>query len=69
VNTGGGVGTTDLVLTLTQHATVANTQQLLRSITFRTVNGTVADKRVVRITLSDDTGATSVPRTREVNVI
>jgi hypothetical protein len=68
VNTGGGVGTTDLVLTLTQHATVANTQQLLRSITFRTVGGTGADKRVVRITLSDGDGGTSVTKTRTVNV-
>jgi hypothetical protein len=68
LNSNGGIGTTDLVLTLTEKANASNVQQLLRSITFRTEKTKSTEQRVINFTLSDGDGALSIPKIRRVNV-
>lgn len=67
VNPGGGDGTTNLVVTFRNTATKAVVQQLVRSITFRTIGGT-AGTRVVKFSVSDGDGGISAEATKTVNV-
>ena len=67
LNPGGGDGTTDLVVTFNASATKALVQQLVRSITFRTLGG-LAGTRVVKFSVSDGDGGLSAEATKTVNV-
>jgi hypothetical protein len=67
LNAGGGHGTTDLYITLKASVTPSVAQQLIRSITFRSVGGS-AGKRIVLFSLTDGDGGPSADATRTVNV-
>jgi hypothetical protein len=65
-----GFGTRNLRINFTSNATPAVVQQLLRSITFRTVDSTSTAQRMVAITLNDgqvDGTSVEVRRTVKVN--
>jgi hypothetical protein len=63
-----GWGTADLVVTFNWSATPTVARDLIRSITFKTVNG-AAGLRSINFTLSDGDGGVSVVRTKVVNVM
>jgi hypothetical protein len=63
----GGVGTTDLVITLSSNVTPSLAQQLLRAITFRTVSSTSTIPRSIQFTLTDGDGG-SMTETKLVNI-
>lgn len=62
-----GWGTNELVITFNAHATQAIATQLLRAISFKTVQGT-AGARKIAFTLSDGDGGVSDELTKTVNV-
>jgi hypothetical protein len=65
--TSGGFGTSDLIVTFNANATPSIVQQLVRAITFKTVDG-VAGARQVRFSVTDGDGGTSAELTKAVNV-
>jgi hypothetical protein len=67
LNPGGGDGTTDLIVTFNDKATKAIVQDLVRSITFRTLGGSAGTK-TVKFSLTDGKGGTSAEATKTVNV-
>jgi hypothetical protein len=67
LNAKGGIGTEDLVVSFNAKATQAIVQELLRSITFRTLKGSRGIRQAV-FTLSDGDGATSQPVTKTINL-
>jgi trimeric autotransporter adhesin len=67
LNPGGGKGATELVVTFNASATKAIVQQLVRSITFRTLGGS-AGTRVLKFSVSDGDGGLSSEATKTVNV-
>jgi subtilisin-like proprotein convertase family protein len=68
LNAGGGVGTTDLVVTFNANATVQRVQDLIRAIRFNTQNSTTRGNRVVTFTVTDGSGGTSATQFRTVQV-
>ncbi len=67
--TADGIGTNDLLITLTANANAANVQQMLRLVRFRTLAGsTFTDLRTLRFRLIDGDGGTSNAIDRLVNV-
>jgi Cadherin-like/Bacterial Ig domain len=67
--TGPGTLSNPLLIVLNNQATVAATQALVRRIGFRNdVTPPVSGPRVVQMTLTDGTGATSVPVTTTITV-
>jgi hypothetical protein len=67
LNSGGGQGTTDLVVTFKPGTTQATVQQLVRAITFKTVGGAAGQRKVV-FTVSDGDVGLSAEVTKAVNV-
>jgi ELWxxDGT repeat protein len=67
VNSGGGQGTTPLKVSFNTYATRSLVQQLIRSITFKTVGGAAGNRSVV-FTVSDGDGGTSLAATKIVKV-
>jgi hypothetical protein len=67
LNPGGGEGTTDMVVTFNTNATPAIVQALVRSLTFKTING-AAGTRTLNFTVSDGDGGVSNPATKTINV-
>jgi hypothetical protein len=65
--TSDGGGTRDLIVTFNSAATPSVVQQLVRSITFKTVGG-AAGQRSVIFTVSDGDGGVSADQTKIVNV-
>lgn len=65
--TATGFGAAELIVVFNANASKAIVQQLVRAITFKTVNGS-AGSRAVIFTVSDGDGGLSVERTRTVNV-
>ena len=63
-NTGGGIGTTELQLTFNSNATRDVVQQLLRGLSFRTINGTSKSIRTIEFSLTDGDGGSSIATTR-----
>lgn len=61
-----GQGTRDLVITFNSQATAAIVQQLLRAITFRTVQSRTQGVRLITFTLTDGDGGTSAAVTKTV---
>jgi hypothetical protein len=67
--TDDGIGSNDLLITLTANANAANVQQMLRLVRFRTIAGsTFTDLRTLRFRLIDGDGGTSNAIDRLVNV-
>ena len=65
----GGKNSLPLVISLNSEATPAITQVLLRSITYRSASGTPSMlPRVVRVTLTDGDGGTSLPVSKTVRL-
>jgi hypothetical protein len=64
----GGKGTTPLVITFNSNATIADAQQLLRSITFRSI-GHFQHQTDVNVTLTDGDGGVSNVATLSLNVV
>jgi hypothetical protein len=62
-----GFGTNELVVALHTSASKAVVQQLVRAITFKTVGGSVGQRKVV-FTVSDGDGGLSTEATKTVNV-
>jgi hypothetical protein len=58
-NVNGGIGTMKLDITLNSSATASTVQSLIRSIRFRTINGTSTLQRAVDFSLTDGDGGTS----------
>jgi hypothetical protein len=67
-NANGGTGATPLRITFINTATPAIVQQLLRSIGFRTVDGTSKATRSLSISLTDGDGGTSNTLSRSITV-
>jgi hypothetical protein len=65
--TSNGFGTNDLQINLYANATLARVQQLLRSISFKTVEG-AAGTRSIQFSLSDGDGGTSPLTAKSVSV-
>ena len=67
--TGPGTDTNPLLVVLNNQATVAATQALLRRVALRNdAAPPVSGARIVRVTLTDGTGATSAPATTTITV-
>ena len=65
----GGKNSLPLVISLNSAATAAITQVLLRNITYRSASGTPSMlPRVVRVTLTDGDGGTSLPASKAVRL-
>jgi hypothetical protein len=62
-----GVGTSELRINFNSNATRSVVQALVRSITYRNVNGS-AGQRKVEFTVNDGDGGTSLPKVKTVNV-
>jgi hypothetical protein len=62
-----GFGAAELIVTFNSNATKAIVQQLVRAITFKTVNGAVGSRAVI-FTVSDGDGGLSAEVTKTVNV-
>jgi len=69
LNAGGGIGNTTLVVSLTDNATVELVERLVRSIRFRTVNGSLTDTRTVNFSVSDGDGGVSNSATSRVAIL
>lgn len=67
-NGSGGIGLTDLAITFNSQASRAIVEELLRTIRFRTYNGTSFQQRRIDFTLTDGKGGTSNTLSRLVNV-
>jgi hypothetical protein len=65
--TSNGFGTKELIITFKTAATKAIVQQLVRAITFKTVNGAAGSRHVI-FTVSDGDGGLSDEVTKTVNV-
>jgi len=65
--TSDGVGTNWLLVKFNAYATKAIVQQLIRSITFKTVAGSAGQRKIV-FTVSDGDGGMSANQTKTVNV-
>ena len=65
--TSSGFGTSDLFITFKTAATKAIVQQLVRAITFKTVNGAAGSRNVI-FTVSDGDGGLSTEVSKTVNV-
>ena len=65
--TSNGVGINELKVTFNASATKAIVQQLVRSITYKNVNGS-AGQRIITFTVSDGDGGLSDPQSTTVNV-
>ena len=63
-NAGGGIGTNALQITFTNQATKDIVQELLRGISFRTINGVSKHARMIEISLSDGDGGSGMAQTR-----
>ncbi len=68
-NVNGGFGQTNLVITFNANATRAIVQELIRTLRFRTVNGSNTLQRTITFRVSDGAGGTSDVVSRQVNVV
>jgi uncharacterized delta-60 repeat protein len=69
LNVQGGVGTTGFYLTFNSNASKTIVQELLRGISFQTINGTTKIERVIEFSLSDGSGGTSSPLQTRIEIL
>jgi hypothetical protein len=68
-NAGGGLGTTELRITLRSTANASVVQDLVRAVRFKTVGSTSTAQRVIAVKLTDGDGGTSNTVSKAINIV